>query len=80
MPGAAKAFCIPSVLCGISFGNASANSSSLPTMTVKGAAKIFGRFFSNATAASFAFPCSLRTQTNRAGQQLAEVGAHLRRS
>ena len=42
-------------------------------MTVTGAVNIFGRFISIASAASFALPSSLRTQTNLAGLKLADV-------
>ena len=48
--------------------------------TVRGACRILGRFFSDARPASFALPSELRTQTNRAGLLLAEVGPHFRRS
>ena len=49
-------------------------------ITVTGAARILGRFTSIARAASLAFPSALLTHTNRAGQQLADVGPHFRRS
>jgi hypothetical protein len=78
--GAAKAFCVAWVLWGISFGKASANPISLPIMTVRGASKILGWFFSDASPASFDLLSVLRTQTNRAGLLFAEVGPHFKRS
>ena len=50
------------------------------TITVNGAARIFGRFVSIASDANCDFFSGLRTQMNRAGQLLAEVGPHFSRS
>ena len=49
-------------------------------MTVTGAARIFGRLASEASAASLALPSAERTQTNRAGLLLPDVGPHLNNS
>jgi hypothetical protein len=49
-------------------------------ITVKGTARIFGRFASMASEARSALLFALLTQTKRAGDELAEVGPHLTRS
>src|SRR5580700_1154812 len=49
-------------------------------MIVTGAARIFGALLGAASAASLLLPSALLTQTNRAGQQLAEVGPNFSRS
>jgi hypothetical protein len=49
----------------MSFGNSPAKSISCPTITVTGAARIFGLFASAANLASVALASALRTQTKR---------------
>jgi hypothetical protein len=64
---------------GSNFGIVSGNARSCPIITVTGATKIFGQFASIAKAANLAFPLSLLTHTNRAGQQLADESEDVQR-
>ena len=73
-PGWRKAWRIISPLAGNSFGIVSGNARSWPMITVRGAATILARFISEAREASCDLASELRTQTNRAGQLLADVG------
>jgi hypothetical protein len=65
---------------GKSCGSRSAKSRSKPIIAVTGAARMRALLLSSARSASVFFASWLRTQTKRAGEELADVGANFSRS
>ena len=52
----------------------------MPTITVTGACSTFTRLPGTTHSPSFALAAGLMTNTNRAGQELADVGPNFKRS
>ena len=71
---------VASGLCGNNFGSFSKNFGSYATIAVTGASMVLAMFPDDSAGARRSLPSLVRTNTNRAGEELAEVGPNFRMS